>query len=66
MDFEWQKIFDDIKNNPERFKRYYPMVRMVINHRTIHDFIRAYVVNNDFYELCQTLVSDKGCQPEVK
>ena len=66
MDFEWQKIFDDIKNNPERFKRYYPMVRMVINHRTIHDFIRAYVVNNDFYELCQTLVSDKDCQPEVK
>lgn len=66
MDFEWQHIFDDIRNNPESFKRYYPMVRLEISHRTIHDFIRAYVVNDDFYEMCQTLVNNKGDHSEVK
>ncbi|MBQ2553256.1 MAG: hypothetical protein II563_10485 [Treponema sp.] len=59
MDFEWQHIFDDIRDNPESFKRYYPMVRIEINHRSIHDFIRAYVVNDDFYEMCQTLVTSE-------
>ena len=59
MDFEWEKIFDDIKDNPESFKRYYPMVRIAINHRTIHDFIRAYVANDDFYEMCQALVASE-------
>ena len=55
MDFEWQYIFDDIRDNPESFKRYYPMVRVEISHRSIHNFVRAYVVNDDFYEMCQTL-----------
>ena len=55
MNFEWEHIFEDIKENPESFKRYYPMVRVEINHRSIHDFVRAYVVNDDFYEMCQTL-----------
>lgn len=59
MDFEWQHIFDDIRDNPESFKRYYPMVRIEINHRSVHDFIRAYVVNDDFYEMCQTLVTSE-------
>lgn len=66
MDFEWQHIFDDIRDNPESFKRYYPMVRIEISHRTIHDFIRAYVVNDDFYEMCQTLDSSKGDLSEEK
>ena len=62
----WQQIFDDLKGNPESFKRYYPMVRIAIDHHTIHDFIRAYVTNNDFYELCQMLVSEEGCHTEEK
>ena len=66
MDFEWQHIFDDIRDNPKSFERYYPMVRLEINHRTIHDFLRAYVVNDDFYEMCQTLDSGKGDHSEVK
>jgi hypothetical protein len=66
MDFEWQHIFDDIRDNPESFKRYYPMVRIEISHRSIHDFIRAYVVNDDFYEMCQTLDSSKGDLSEKK
>lgn len=66
MDFEWQHIFEDVRDNPESFKRYYPMVRLEINHRTIHDFLRAYVVNDDFYEMCQTLVNDKDEHQEVK
>ena len=66
MDFEWQQIFDDLKGNPESFKRYCPMVRIAIDHHTIHDFIRAYVTNNDFYELCQKLVSEEGCHTEEK
>ena len=66
MDFEWEHIFDDIKDNPKNFERYYPMVRLEINHRTIHDFLRAYVVNDDFYEMCQTFDSDKGDHSEEK
>jgi len=66
MDFEWQHIFDDIRDNPKSFERYYPMVRLEINHRIIHDFLRAYVVNDDFYEMCQTLDSDKGDHSEEK
>ena len=60
MDFEWEKIFDDLKNNPESFKRYYPMVRVAITHHSIHDFIRAYVTNDDFYEMCQALIAEKA------
>jgi hypothetical protein len=66
MDFEWQHIFDDIKDNPDSFKRYYPMVRVEVNHHSIHNFLRAYVANDDFYELCQALVNDKKDHSEVK
>ena len=55
MNSVWLKIFDDIRDNPDCFKRYYPMVRVQINHRCIHDLVRAYVENDDFYELCETL-----------
>ena len=66
MDFEWEKIFDDLKNNPESFKRYYPMVRVAITHHSIHDFIRAYVTNDDFYEMCQALIAEKSDHTEEK
>ena len=55
MNFTWDKIFDDIRNNPESFKRYYPMVRIEVNKSNTHDFIRAYVANDNFYEMCEKL-----------
>lgn len=55
MNSVWLKIFEDIKNNPESIKRYYPMVRVKITNSTIHNFIRAYVENEDFYERSQTI-----------
>lgn len=55
MNFTWNKIFDDIRDNPESFKRYYPMVRIEVNKSNTHDFIRAYVANDYFYEMCQKL-----------
>jgi len=55
MNYTWMRIFEDVKNNPENFKRYYPMARIVVNSDVIHDFLRAYVENDDFYELCQGL-----------
>lgn len=56
MNSVWLRIFDDIKVNPECYKRYYPMVRIVIANDTIQNLVRAYVENDDFYELCQGLV----------
>ena len=55
MNFTWHKIFDDIRKNPESFKRYYPMVRIEVNKSNTHDFIRAYVANDNFYEMCEKL-----------
>lgn len=55
MNSVWLKIFEDIKNNPDSFKRYYPMVRVKITNSTTHNFIRAYIENDDFYEMSQTI-----------
>ena len=52
---KWDKIFDDIRDNPESFKRYYPMVRIEVSKSSTHDFIRAYVANDNFYEMCEKL-----------
>ncbi|SHK26880.1 hypothetical protein [Fibrobacter sp. UWB12] len=55
MNSVWLQIFENIRNNPDSFKRYYVMVRTEIHSDSIHSLIRAYVENDDFYEFCQTL-----------
>jgi len=55
MNSVWLRIFDSIRDNPDSFKRYYVIVRTKIHSGSIHSLIRAYVENDDFYELCQTL-----------
>ena len=59
MNSVWLNIFDNIENDPTCFKRYYPMVRIKITNDTIHNFVRAYVENDDFYDFCQTLALEK-------
>jgi len=55
MNSVWLRIFDDIKDDPDSFKRYYPVVRTELSHDSIRCFVRAYAENDDFYELCQSL-----------
>ena len=55
MNSVWLRIFDDIKDDPDSFKRYYPVVRTVLSHDSIRCFVRAYAENDDFYEFCQSL-----------
>ena len=59
MNSVWLNIFDNIENDPTCFKRYYPMVRIKITNDTIHNFVRAYVENDDFYDFCQALAPEK-------
>lgn len=48
-DKDWQKIYDDIMDNPESFARYYPMVRVKITSEGVHSMVRAFVVNDALY-----------------
>ena len=51
---EWEKIFADIREHPENFSRYYGMVRIRITDDLLY-LIRAFTLNDDFWEYCKTL-----------
>ena len=47
-DKDWEKIFADIENNKESFKRYYPFTCLRINSGDQIAMIRAMALNDDF------------------
>lgn len=49
-DTDWDKIFGDIIDNADSFERYYPMVRVQITDDETASLVRAFVVNDDFYQ----------------
>lgn len=50
-DTDWQKIFDEIMNKKETFARYYPMVRVKINSESLVNLMRAFIINDDLYNM---------------
>lgn len=48
-DTDWEKIYDDIMENPESFERYYPMVRVVANSDDLRSTLRAFTINDALY-----------------
>lgn len=54
MKNRWFEIFDEIKENPECFRRYYPMVRVKLDDTSCW-LVYAYVVNDDFYRYCEEM-----------
>ena len=53
-DTDWEKIFKNIKENPQSFERYYLSVMIPLNDGDIKWFIYSLVLNDDFYAfLCK-------------
>lgn len=48
-DVDWVKVYDDILERPESFKRYYPAARVACNTDDVRYIVRAFVVNDDLY-----------------
>ena len=47
---DWNKIFSDIEENVLSFYRYYPMMRIELNHTDTICLVRALVLNDELYE----------------
>ena len=56
-DKDWNRIFTDIEEHEESFKRYYPMVRIRLEHTDLVYLIDAIILNDEFYEYCQELIN---------
>lgn len=54
-DCEWMRIFSEIEKHPENYERYYPMVRVQISSIRLMHVVRAFVVNDELYELAKEL-----------
>lgn len=49
-DKDWFHIFSEIKNYPDTYRRYYPMVRVKCDSMGLMQMIRAFVLNDELYE----------------
>ena len=54
-DCDWERIFSDIESRKEAFSRYYPMVRLDFGTDSLIHLIKAYLLNDDFYEWVESL-----------
>lgn len=59
-DGDWEKIFDDIFDDPEPFVRYHPMTRVVVDMQGRQDVVRALVTNDDLWHHVARLADDLG------
>lgn len=53
LEEEWRRIFAQIRENREIFRRYYPMVRVRIQSDETEEMVRALVVNDELFEYCR-------------
>lgn len=56
---DWIHIFEEIEKDKSSYKRYYPMVRVVAE-GDLQNMVRAFVLNDDFYEFCSRLIAEDG------
>lgn len=54
-DSDWEKVFKDIENNPDSFRRYYPLFRVSTDEKGLLDMVIAFITNDDFYEYSSKL-----------
>ena len=47
---DWERIFDEVKDNDESFARYYLAVRIKITTEDMRDVVTAFARNDDLYE----------------
>jgi hypothetical protein len=52
-DCDWNRIYSDISNNPKSFGRYYTMVCTKVSHDNIIYILRAWTLNDQFFEQCR-------------
>lgn len=45
----WEKIYKDIQENDESFRRYYPAFVTKAGNENLQDFLRALLINDEFY-----------------
>lgn len=51
-DEDWKRIYDRIAEKKDAFARYYPMVRIDIQHRIQRCILQAIASNDELYEYC--------------
>ncbi|MCM1262161.1 MAG: hypothetical protein NC313_05525 [Butyrivibrio sp.] len=49
-DKDWMHIFANMEQHPENYERYYPMVRVEADKRSLNLLVIALVLNDDLYE----------------
>ena len=54
-DTDWEKVYGEIEKQKEAFARYYPIMRVVINSNAVLQISKAYLMNDEFFELCKSL-----------
>ena len=54
-DIDWEKIFNDIRDDDASFVKYYPMVRVRISNNDLVNVVRGFVLNDELYTYCQEL-----------
>lgn len=59
MQNQWQKIFEEIEESKECFRRYYPMVR-VQTYDKVKWLVYAYITNDDFYNYCEHISTNQS------
>lgn len=55
-DQDWNKIFTDIEENEESFSRYYPMMRLRLEHNNLIHMTIAIVLNDELYSFCKEII----------
>lgn len=53
-DRDWDKIFEDIMDNPNSFERYYPLVRVQVTSDAVRHVVQAFAINDDLYRYVQS------------
>lgn len=56
---DWNKIFTDIEEDKESFSRYYPMMRLKLNHEDQIYMIIAIALNDELYEYCKQFIKEE-------
>lgn len=56
---DWNKIFEDIEENEASFSRYYPMVRLKLNHNDLVYMTIGIVLNDELYDYCKKIIKEE-------
>ena len=62
---DWLHIFGELENDKSSYKRYYPMVRVIAN-GDLQNMVRAFVLNDEFYDYCKNLIKEAAEEEQKK